>query len=146
MKKLSVLILSAIVLFSCSKKEKHEEKSGDWKELEEFHKIMAKVYHPLKEEENLEPAKKLMSQLADEADKWSVAELPEKVNTPAMKEKLTRLKTDARTLADEITKGASDEIIKEKLNQLHEEFHEIRKTWASSKESEDEDKDEDENH
>jgi hypothetical protein len=143
MKRFPVLIFLAIVLFSCSHKENHEEESGDWKELEEFHKIMAKVYHPLKEEENLEPAKKMMNQLADEAEKWSAADLPEKVNTPAMKEQLQKLKSDARALANEIDKGVSDEVIKEKLNQLHEQFHQIRKTWASSKESDDEVEDED---
>lgn len=137
MKKLMFLLLSGVVLFSCSNKESDEEESGDWKELDAFHKVMAEAYHPLKDSGKLEPTKQLIKQLADEAEKWSNAELPEKANTPEMKEKLQKLKTDSRALENEIQKGATDDIIKEKMNQLHDQFHQIMEAWHS-KETEDE--------
>ena len=137
MKRLLFLLLSGVVLISCSNKESGDEDSGDWEELDAFHKVMAKAYHPLKDSGNLAPTKELIKQLADEAEKWSASQLPEKVNTPEMKEKLAKLKTNARTLENEIQNGAADGIIKEKMNLLHDQFHEIMEAWHS-KEAEDE--------
>lgn len=136
MKKIQVAILVGMVSFSCSKKEKQE--AGDWKELEAFHKVMADVYHPMKDSGNLVPARQLMTQLAEEAEKWSQTALPEKVNTPEVKEKLQKLKTDARTLADEIKRSAPDEAVKEGVTKLHEQFHDIMKAWYDTKEHRDE--------
>src|SRR3954470_3838753 len=106
MKKLLILFWSGIVLISCSNKESDDKESGDWKELDAFHKIMAKAYHPLKDSGNLEPTKHLIKPLADEAEKWSTADLPEKVDTPEIKEKLQKLKTNCRALESEIQSGA----------------------------------------
>lgn len=138
MKKLSLLILSVVVLVSCSKKEKHEVESGDWKELNAFHRIMAAAYHPLKDSGNLAPTRKLINQLADEAEKWSGAALPDKVDTPEVKEKLQKLKTDARALANEIHDGASDEIVKNRMIKLHDQFHAVMEAWNHDEDDEDE--------
>jgi len=137
MKKLIFLLLSGVVLFSCSNKERDEEESGDWKELDAFHEIMAKAYHPLKDSGDLAPTKQLIKQLADEAEKWSNSELPEKANTSEMKEKLEKLKINARALQSEIQNSAADSVIKEKMNLLHDQFHEIMEAWHT-KEAEDE--------
>jgi len=136
MKKFLVLLLSSVVLFSCSNKESNEGESGDWKELDAFHKIMAQAYHPLKDSGDPAPTKQLITQLADEAEKWSNSELPEKVNTPEMKGRLQKLKTDSRALENEIHSGATDGTIKEKMNLLHDQFHQIMEAWHS-KETED---------
>lgn len=138
MKKFFVLFIAGAALFSCSKKVKHDAGSSDWKELEAFHKIIADVYHPMKESGNLAPAKQLMSQLADEAEKWSASTLPDKVNTPKMKENLQKLKIDARVLADNVSKGASDDVVKDQLTKLHDQFHGIMKAWYNENEKHDE--------
>ena len=137
MKKLLFLLLSGAVLFSCSNKENSEEESADWKELDAFHKIMAEAYHPLKDSGDLAPTKQLIKQLADEAEKWSNSELPEKVDTPEMKEKLEKLKINARVLESEVQKGAADSIVMTKMNLLHDQFHGIMEAWHS-KEADDE--------
>jgi hypothetical protein len=87
-----------------------------------------------------------MGQLADEAAKWSAADLPQQIDNPTVKEQLNKFKTDSRALADEIAKGASDESIKEKLNELHEQFHAIQKSWFNSKNEEENEDDEDDDH
>ncbi|GHM98686.1 hypothetical protein WSM22_01760 [Cytophagales bacterium WSM2-2] len=89
---------------------------------------MAASFHPL-DSGNVAPVKKLASQMADEAASWAAATLPEKVNNDEMKGKLEKLKTDTRALADEIAKGATDESIKQKLTELHEQFHKIMEGW-----------------
>ena len=143
MKKFRILILLATVLLSCSSKEKHDEEFGDWKELDAFHKTMAKAYHPLKDSGNLDPTKQLINQLADEAEKWSSASLPDKVNTPAVKEKLQKLKTDAGALQNAIRDGASDDQIKERMIKLHDLFHEVMEAWMGKGEKHHEKKHED---
>jgi len=121
-----VSILAVVVLaLACSTKEKHHGAMKEWKELDSFHKIMAQAFHPLKDSGNVAPAKKLASDLAAEAERWAAASLPEQVNTDEMKSYLEKLKTDSRTLADEIAKGASDDVVKEKLTALHDQFHKI---------------------
>lgn len=144
MKKNRAAILMIPFLFACSNKEKHASDPGEWKELDAYHKIMAEAYHPLKDSGNLAPAKSLINQLADEAEKWSEAPLPDKVNTPEVKAKLQKLKTEARALADDNGSGASDEIIKQKMIELHDQFHSIMATWNHQDEAGEDD--EHENH
>lgn len=124
------LIILAVVAFTfaCSTKHHHEE-MADWKELSSFHKIMAEAFHPLKDSGTVAPAKKLAHQMAEEADRWASAPLPEKVNNEEMKSNLEKLKTETKSLAEEIDKGASDDIIKAKLNSLHGQFHKIMEAW-----------------
>jgi hypothetical protein len=124
------LLILAIVLtaFACSTKHHHEE-MAEWKELHSFHKIMAEAFHPLKDSGTIVPAKKLAHQMAEEADRWASAALPEKVNNEEMKSNLEKLKADTKSLAEEIDKGAADDVIKEKLNGLHNQFHKIMEAW-----------------
>ena len=75
------------------------------------------------------PALLLIGQLANEAEKWSNATIPKKVDTQEVKGKLQKLKTDARTLANDIRDGASDDLIKDKMIKLHDQFHEIMEAW-----------------
>ena len=83
-------------IFSCSTKEHHSEgttvDNDEWPEMDAFHMTMAEAFHPLKDSGNVEPATRLMSQLADEADKWASATLPEKVNNDEMKDQTSKIK------------------------------------------------------
>jgi hypothetical protein len=119
-----ILVFGLLLLASCSGKEKKSE-STEWKELGSFHKVMADAFHPLKDSGNLAPAKQLASQLADEAEKLASSTLPEKINNEEMKSNLEKLKADSKSLAAVIAKGATDEVVKEKLNSLHDQFHKI---------------------
>jgi len=70
-----------------------------------------------------------------------------------MKSNLQKLKADTRSLADEINKGANDDVIQEKLTLLHDQFHKIMEAWegrghhekgdAEDEEHEEHDEDED---
>ena len=128
-----MMIIFFAILFACgSKTEKSEsEKEAvvEWKELDSFHMLMAEVFHPYKDSGNVAPARQLMENLAVEAEKWSTSSLPEKVNNDDVKAKLERLKVETRTLADEIKNGATDEAIGQKLNPLHDLFHEVQEAW-----------------
>ncbi|MBI1770458.1 MAG: hypothetical protein HYR67_18980 [Bacteroidetes bacterium] len=128
-------LIAIVVLWSfcaaCSHKE-HHEKKAEWKELDSFHKIMADVFHPLKDSGDLKPVKKLAAQLAEEAERLASSSLPENLRSDEMKSNLEKLKTDSKSLADEIAKGASDDAIKEKLTALHDQFHKIMEASQGS--------------
>lgn len=145
---LASLVLLALA-FGCSTKEHHDEKA-EWKELTSFHKIMAEAFHPLKDSGNVAPAKELASKLAEEAEHWASSSLPDKVNTVEMKSNLEKLKTDARSFADEVNKGATADVVKEKLTSLHMQFHKIMEAWQGGHHSHDDgeegEHDEDKDH
>ena len=131
--------------FACSTRNHHDEK-GEWKELNSFHKIMAEAFHPLKDSGNVAPAKKLAIQLAEEADRWASSSLPEKVNNEEMKANLEKLKAETKSLADEIGKGASDDVVKERLSSLHNQFHKIMEAWQGDSHHGGDEEDEQEEH
>jgi hypothetical protein len=134
---LMLVVIAGIV--SCAKKEDHDHhesadstgssSSEEWKQMDEFHMIMAETFHPYKDSANLEPVKTHAEHLATEAEKWAGAPLPEKVNNDEVKSKLDQLKTDTRSLADKIKAGGSDEEIAAQLTSVHDLFHKIQETW-----------------
>jgi len=63
-----------------------------------------------------------------------------------VKEKLQKLKTDARALEKEIRGGATDDQIKERMIKLHDLFHEIMESWMDKGESHDDVEEEDDDH
>lgn len=123
----------SLFIFSCSTKEHHSETSSkvndEWPEMDAFHMTMAEAFHPLKDSGNVEPATRLMGQLADEADNWAAAPLPKKVNNDEMKERLQKLKTDLRALTEQISNGVPEDQVGTKLYTIHDQFHEIMEVW-----------------
>lgn len=134
-----IVAIGCLSLFvACSGKTKTEEvvntESADWKEMDSFHMIMAEAFHPYKDSSNLEPAKKLAEEMALEAEKWSAATLPSKVNSDEVKASLEKLKVDTRALADLIKSGADDQAVGASLNALHDSFHGIMEAWHGGEE------------
>jgi hypothetical protein len=135
MKKLAKIVAISCLCFmvACSGKTKQDEatntESADWKEMDSFHMIMAEAFHPYKDSSNLEPAKKLAEEMALEAEKWSAASLPSKVDNQEVKASLEKLKVDTRALADLIKSGADDQSVGTALNALHDSFHGIMEAW-----------------
>ena len=100
----------------------------EWPEMDSFHTIMVDVYHPLKDSGNVRPIMARATELADEAEKWSSAALPEKVNNAEVKELLMQLKVGTRQLADRNKEG-KEEVVRTQLHELHELFHKIQEEW-----------------
>jgi len=128
--KYSLIVLFLLALVSCGEKHKdHEADNVEWKEMDEFHTVMADVYHPLKDSNNLAPFKKDADNLAAAATKWAQAPLPDKVDNDETKELLTQLEDGTQKLAQAVKDGDSDEIIAAKLTILHDTFHSIMEAW-----------------
>jgi hypothetical protein len=129
---MSVLVLM-MVIFGCSKKSDDVE----WADMDSFHSIMADAYHPLKDSSNLQPAKDKAEAMAAEADKWSQAELPDKVNNDEMKAMLAELQTGTKDFASQVKSNVPDSTLAKSLEELHNKFHKITEAWyAGGKEHE----------
>lgn len=134
---LYLLLLFLFVLASCGEKKEqtsetaeseHEDDSQSWKEMDDFHMVMAETFHPYKDSSDLQPAKAKANELVAAADQWVSAPLPEKVNNGETKTKLQELKTEAEILRDLVQTG-DDQKIGSQLTKLHNKFHEIQESW-----------------
>ena len=127
-----LLFIALIAAFACSQKDKETadgEDDVEWKAMDEFHAVMADVYHPLKDSGNLEPIKKDAGSLAAAATKWAQSDLPSKVDNDETKKMLAQLEDGCQQLKQLVTDKASDEEISTKLTSLHDTFHSIMERW-----------------
>ncbi|MBL7864589.1 MAG: hypothetical protein JNK10_06925 [Cyclobacteriaceae bacterium] len=120
-----------VMLTACSGNKENSD-SAAWPELDAFHEIMADSFHPLKDENTLEPAKQKAEAMAQLAEKWAESDLPAKVANYNMKGMLRNLEINTRTFANSVAAGASDEELAKALTSLHDEFHRIQEAWAGS--------------
>lgn len=125
----SVLIAVLILLWSCGGKTTNSDDMDDWKEMDDFHMVMADVFHPLKDSGNLDPIRLQAEDLAASAATWADAKLPGKVDNDEVRSKLTDLKAGTRELADQIKDQAPDSVVSQKLTALHDQFHKLQEAW-----------------
>jgi hypothetical protein len=130
-----LLVVVVVACFACgSKKEDHDEhhdeqsSSKEWKEMDEFHMVMAETFHPFKDSANLEPAKAKASELAASAEQWKNATLPEKMNRDDIKGKLEGLKNETASFVQTVA-GNDEKAIGDQLTKIHDLFHEIQEEW-----------------
>jgi hypothetical protein len=137
-KSLAFLLVAGLAFACGAKKEDdhgHDHAEADeteWKQMDEFHMVMAETFHPFKDSANLEPVKARATELATSAETWAKAELPEKVDNDDMKAKLERLRTETSTLTSTVSTG-DDKAIGDQLTKVHDLFHEIQETWYGEK-------------
>jgi hypothetical protein len=131
----SIGLVVVLFIFSCGGKhtahDHDQHASGDaseWKEMDDFHMVMAETFHPYKDSTNLEPAKARAAELLVAADQWVAAPLPAKVDNDEVRAKLQQLKAEAATLAESV-RSSDDNVIAEDLTRLHETFHSIQEAW-----------------
>lgn len=136
-KNYSLLFLAvALIALSCSTKPTEtqttetteEEAAEEWKEMDEFHSIMAESFHPYKDSSNLEPAKANAARMAEAATKWKNASVPAKVDNEGTKTKLAQLELDALAFQDLVEQNDSTKL-GESLTGLHDLFHELQESW-----------------
>lgn len=130
--------LVCLVAIGCSSKSEHHEahgESGDstatgesWKEMDEFHMIMAASFHPFKDSADLAPAKAKAAEMAAAARKWVDAPLPEKVNNEETKTRLNHLNQGVTAFVETVKSG-DDKAIGDALTELHNLFHELQESW-----------------
>jgi hypothetical protein len=131
--KSTLIAVTVLIAVACATKKEEAAttetaEQKEWKEMDEFHMVMADAFHPYKDSANLEPAKAKATELATSAQQWASAAIPEKVNNDDMKGKLQELKDQTTAFAQTVT-GADDKLIGEELTKLHDLFHSIQEDW-----------------
>ena len=122
MQKIVTLILAAsAIIFSAQSKAQEKVK---WKEMEDFHTIMAATFHP-SEEGKLEPIKTRSREMADKAVAWQQSTAPAGYDKNAVRSSLKKLAKGAKEINRLVKDKAADAVLKEKLSALHDVFHEI---------------------
>lgn len=127
-----VLFVALALCVACSQKSNEAEDDVEWKEMDEFHAVMADVYHPLKDSGNLEPIKKDAGALANVAKRWAQSKLPSKVDNEETATLLAQLEDGCEQLNQLVNDKASDDEIATKLTNLHDTFHTIMEKWYQS--------------
>lgn len=120
-------LMLTVLTVACTQNKKNSD-AAEWPEMDAFHLVMAESFHPFKDSANLEPARRLAPEMAAAATKWANAPLPEKVNTPEVKEKINLLKSASDEFAQLVQTGSEEEI-GNALTGLHDLFHELQDAW-----------------
>jgi hypothetical protein len=132
LKNLFFLVLMATVIACATKKDESQEAEAteqkDWKEMDDYHMIMAEAFHPYKDSANLEPAKRMAGELSTSANTWASAALPKKVDNDETKSKLEELKNESSAFVQTVAAG-DDKAIADHLTKLHDIFHVLQETW-----------------
>jgi hypothetical protein len=125
---LTIILLVVLIAFACN--SKHDDKEGhsgpaEWKEMDNFHMVMAEAFHPYKDSSNLEAAKVKAPELAAAAKDWKNSQVPDGVDAEKMKSKLDQLTSLSEEFVTQV-KTENDQVIGEKLTVLHDIFHELQ--------------------
>ena len=100
------------------------QKKAKWAEMDAFHEVMSKTFHPA-EEGKLDPIRKRSQEMLDKAIAWKNSTAPEGYNQDAVKNTLKKLVRGAKELNKMVQKNETDEELKKELSELHDVFHEI---------------------
>lgn len=127
----------AMIVAGCTRSHETDGNSApgrvdphQWTGLEQFHTLMAKSFHPYYDSGNLEPAKRLAGDMADQAGRWAASAIPDKVNTARVKRLLNDLKIETLELDRRATAG--DSTLGPSLEKVHDLFHAIQEAWNSA--------------
>jgi uncharacterized coiled-coil DUF342 family protein len=118
---LSLLMIFAAVAVA---RPVHAQQKAKWQELDAFHEVMSKTFHPA-EEGKLEPIRSRSAEMVEKAIAWKNSTAPEGYDKPAVLENLKKLVKGAKEIDKMVKKNASDKELKEELSELHDVFHEI---------------------
>ncbi len=118
------LLLLAMIAFFAAPAFAQETEKAKWAELDAFHEVMSKTFHP-SEEGKLDPIRSRSSEMVDKAVAWNKSKAPAGYNKKAVKGNLKELVAGAKELNKLIQDKAADDVIKAKLKALHEVFHGI---------------------
>jgi hypothetical protein len=119
-----ILSLLMIVVAVAVANPVHAQQKAKWAELDAFHDVMAKTFHPA-EEGKMEPIRTCSQEMVDKAIAWKNSTAPEGYDKNAVKKNLKTLVKGAKEINKMVKEKATDADIKEKLSKLHDVFHQI---------------------
>ncbi|MBP6233045.1 MAG: hypothetical protein KA428_07250 [Chitinophagaceae bacterium] len=118
-----VSFLIVILALTTTSKVQAQEKAK-WKEMEAFHEVMSKTFHPA-EEGKMEPIKSRSTEMVQKAIAWKKSIAPAGYDKSAVLKNMRKLVKGAKKVNKLVQKNAPDAHLKEQLTELHTVFHEI---------------------
>lgn len=97
---------------------------GRWPELDDYHTVMAKTFHPA-EEGDLKPLYANAEELAKHAEVLKKSAIPTNYQKAGVKESIELLEKESAALAKMVKKKKSEEELKKAIFALHDRFHEV---------------------
>lgn len=95
-----------------------------WKELQNFHTVMAKTFHPA-EEGNLKPLKENATELVSKAKEWQAAAVPAGYKKEETAKVLTALVAKCTEIEKAVKAKADDKKLTSLITEAHDVFHQI---------------------
>jgi hypothetical protein len=102
----------------------HAQDKAQWKEMDEFHTVMATTFHPA-EEGNLQPIRTRSQEMVNKATAWKNSAVPAGYDATATAAALKKLVKGTREIDKMVKAKATDQALVAKLTELHDVFHEI---------------------
>lgn len=103
-----------------------EHMSG-WRELDAYHMVMMRVWHPAKEKSDLKPIRAEADALVKAADTWAKAGIPKECDTPENRAAIQKVQSESVALAA-LVKAGSDKDVMASLKALHDRFEVVNKS------------------
>jgi hypothetical protein len=97
----------------------------EWKQMEEFHSVMSKTFHPA-EEGNLTPTKENAANLTSKAKAWESAPIPKGYDAAIAKPILKKLVASCEAVEAAVKAKKSDKELTSLITKAHDDFHEIK--------------------
>ena len=97
----------------------------EWKQMEEFHSVMSKTFHPA-EEGNLNPTKENAANLTIKAKAWESAPVPKGYDAAIAKPILKKLVASCEAVEAAVKAKKSDKELTSLITKAHDDFHEIK--------------------
>ncbi len=120
--KTALLVLFMFVVSTCFAQSKAG--AGSWKELKEFHEVMAATYHP-RQENDLKPIKARATELKEKAMALSNSKVPAEFNNDKIKASVAKLQEECTMMEKMVKNNSTDKEITKYLAQVHDTFHTI---------------------
>jgi hypothetical protein len=122
MKKVVTFVLVMLSLMVSS--TIHAQQKAKWNEMEAFHDVMSKTFHPA-EEGKMEPIKSRSTEMLEKAIDWKNSTAPAGYDKSLVSKNLAKLVKGAKKVNKLVQKKAGDADLKEQLTELHTIFHQI---------------------
>lgn len=115
----TILLLASMIMMLFAFAQKNS-----WKEMDDFHAVMSKTFHPA-EEKNLAPLKEKATALVMAAKLWQSSPIPQGYKAKETKSTLKKLVKNCKTVEKAVNKGETDAELIEKITKAHDTFHTI---------------------
>ena len=100
--------------------------TSGWKEMDAFHAHMMQAWHPVRQRDDVAPARAHAAPMADAAEAWARAAVPRACDTPATRDAVAAIARDARAFATLAARAdAPDAEVRQALAALHERFEPV---------------------